>query len=112
MRNCPKDESRGAPAEFPDLYPKLAVELLSPSNRPGEMRRKRRDFFEAGTRLIWEIDPAAGTCAVYTAATFAADGPDAEPDEVIRAGGLLDGRDVLPGVSVPLDEVLAAVNLD
>ena len=89
---------------YPDLYPDLAIEILSPSNRPGEMRRKRQDFFAAGTRLIWQIDPAAGTCEIYTSVE--------EPDETIAADGLLDGRDVIPGLSIPLAAVLGAVELD
>ena len=94
--------STGGPA-YPELYPDLAVEVLSPSNTPGEMRRKREDFFAAGTRLVWQIDPEAGTCEVYTR-------PD-EPDATVRADGTLDGGDVLPGVSIPLFDVLAAVEL-
>ena len=89
---------------YPDLYPDLAIEVLSPSNRPGEMRRKRQDFFAAGTRLIWQVDPAAGTCEVYTAVE--------EPDETVSADGTLDGRDVVPGLSIPLAAVLGAVELD
>ncbi|QDT15415.1 Uma2 family endonuclease [Alienimonas californiensis] len=89
---------------YPDLYPDLAIEVLSPSNRPGEMRRKRQDFFAAGTRLIWQIDPAAGTCEVYTSVEA--------PDETIPADGTLDGRDVVPGLKIPLAAVLGAVELD
>ena len=89
---------------YPDLHPDLAVEVLSPSNRPGEMRRKRQDFFEAGTSLVWQIDPGRGTCEVYTSV--------AGPDETVTADGALDGGDVLPGVSIPLADVLAAVELD
>ena len=89
---------------YPDLHPNLAVEVLSPSNRPGELRRKRQDFFEAGTALVWQIDPERGVCEIYTAV----DGPDA----TVAADGTLDGGDVLPGISIPLADVLAAVELD
>ncbi|NNJ26432.1 Uma2 family endonuclease [Alienimonas chondri] len=89
---------------YPDLYPDLAIEVLSPSNRSGEMRRKREDFFAAGTRLIWQIDPAAGTCEVYTSIE--------SPDETISAKGFLDGRDVVPGLKIPFADVLSAVELD
>lgn len=89
---------------YPNLHPDLAVEVLSPSNRPGEMQRKREDFFGAGTRLVWQIDPAAGTCEVYTRVE--------EPDATIAADGTLDGGDVIPGLSIPLADVLSAVELD
>ena len=94
--------STGGPA-YPELFPDLAVEILSPSNTRGEMLQKRRDFFAAGTRLVWQIDPEAGTCEVYTR-------PD-EPDATVRSDENLDGGTVLPGVSIPLADVLAAVEL-
>ncbi len=86
---------------YPDLYPDLAIEVLSPSNTAREMRQKRTDCFAAGTSLVWEIDPATATAAVYTSVD--------EPDEAIGVDGVLNGRDVLPGFSVPLRDVLNAV---
>ena len=94
------DEFPGEPA-YPELYPDLAVEVLSPSNTAEEMREKRADCFGAGTRLVWEIDPAAETAAVYSSVD--------EPDEELGRDGTLDGRDVLPGFSVTVGEVLDAV---
>ena len=92
--------SNGGPA-YPDLYPDLAVEVLSPSNTAEEMRLKRADCFGAGTSLIWEIDPVARTAAVYTSVE--------EPDERLGPDDALDGRDVLPGFRVHLRDLLAAV---
>ena len=37
--------------------PDLVVEVLSPRNTCGEMARKRKDYFFAGVRLVWQIDP-------------------------------------------------------
>ena len=37
--------------------PALAVEVISPSNTEGEMERKRRDVFLAGTMLFWQVYP-------------------------------------------------------
>src|SRR4051794_32987294 len=42
---------------IPTVAPDLAVEILSPSNTPAEMRLKREDYFAAGVRLVWEVDP-------------------------------------------------------
>ncbi|MFH5806339.1 Uma2 family endonuclease [Alienimonas sp. DA493] len=86
---------------YPALYPDLAIEILSPGNTAREMRTKRADCFTAGTRLVWEIDPAAETATVYT-------GVDQVAEE-LGADGTLGGRDVLPGFSVPLRDVLNAV---
>jgi Uma2 family endonuclease len=39
----------------PSLYPDLAVEVLSGSNTPAEMQRKRGEYFRAGAQLVWEV---------------------------------------------------------
>jgi Uma2 family endonuclease len=82
------------PAEaIASLVPDLAVEVLSESNTQGEMARKRREYFTAGVRLVWEIDPETETAQVFTSANEAVDVP---------ADGSLDGGDVLPGFVVSL----------
>ena len=42
-----------------ELAPDLAIETLSPDDRPGETYRKIGEYFGAGTRLVWIIDPRA-----------------------------------------------------
>jgi Uma2 family endonuclease len=81
---------------IPDLVPDLAVEVLSKSNTPAEMKRKRREYFEAGVQLVWIIDPKTHTANVYTA-------PE-EPTFIDR-DGVLDGGDLLPGFTLPLAEL-------
>jgi Uma2 family endonuclease len=78
---------------IPDLYPDLAVEVLSSSNTPAEMRRKRHEYFAAGTRLVWQIDPTSRIATVYTA-----------PETFTEVGtaGTLDGGAVLPGFTLSL----------
>ncbi len=39
------------------LVPDLAVEILSEGNTPAEMKRKVGEYFDAGVRLVWLIDP-------------------------------------------------------
>src|SRR5208282_3410633 len=59
---------RGSPK--PPIYaiaPDLAVEILSESNTTAEMDRKLRDYFQAGVRLVWYIDPTTRTARAYTA---------------------------------------------
>jgi Uma2 family endonuclease len=43
----------------------LAVEVLSRGNTVAEMERKRREYFDAGVRLVWIVDPPARIVAVY-----------------------------------------------
>ncbi len=84
---------------IPDLFPDLAVEVLSESNTPEEMERKLREYFLAGVRLVWMIDPRERTAEVYTA-------PDA-PAFRLDESGVLDGGNVLPGFRLPLAELFA-----
>ena len=47
--------------------PDLAVEILSPANRKGALREKLADYFAAGVRVVWVVDPRARTVAVHEA---------------------------------------------
>ena len=82
--------------EIPYLAPDLAVEVLSPSNRAGEMATKIAEYFAKGTRLIWLADPKKRTVAVYA--------PDALP-YILGNGEFLDGADVLPGFRVAVNRL-------
>lgn len=91
--------NRQIPREpVPLLAPDLVVEILSPSTTPAEMARKRQEYFAAGVRLLWLIDPEARTVAVYTA-------PEAARE--LSAMETLDGGDVLPGFRLSLQELFA-----
>jgi Uma2 family endonuclease len=85
-------------APIAGFAPDLAIEVLSISNTKKEMARKRREYFKAGVRLVWEVDPRARTVAVYEA-----------PDEAIllEVGQTLDGGEVLPGFALPLADLFA-----
>jgi Uma2 family endonuclease len=76
--------------------PDLAVEVLSESNRPGEMKRKLRDYFLAGISVVWFILPKTQTAEVYTA-----------PDKKKRIGKdqALTAKSILPGFVLPLKEL-------
>jgi Uma2 family endonuclease len=67
-------------------------------NTRSEMARKRREYFQAGVRLVWMIDPRRRTVAVFTTA-----------DSVIIAEEFdrIDGGDVLPSWSVDLEKLFA-----
>jgi Uma2 family endonuclease len=89
--------NRELPAEsVAPLVPDLAVEVLSESNTPREMERKRRDYFAAGVRLVWQIDPDTRTADVFTA-------PDVFT--TVPADGTLDGGAVLPGFTLSLQRL-------
>ena len=73
---------------IPDLYPDLAVEVLSRKNTKAEIERKLHEYFRSGTRLAWVVDPRKRTVAVYTA-------PD--QSRLVTEQESLDGGEVLPG---------------
>ena len=73
------------------------MEVLSPGDRPCETLAKVADWLEAGTRLVWVIDPERRLARVYRA-----DGTETH----LAAGDTLDGEQVLPGFSCPLAEIL------
>ena len=79
----------------PDWIPSLAVEVISESNTKAEMPRKLKDYFEAGVKLVWYVDPPTRSVRVYRSPeTFDTRG---ENDE-------LDGDDVLPGFRVSIKD--------
>jgi Uma2 family endonuclease len=81
----------------PNLAPDLAVEVLSQGNTEGEMNRKLQEYFDAGVRLVWYIDPRTRTTRVYTS-----------PDDfrLLSEDDPLDGGGVLPGFHLTLRELL------
>jgi Uma2 family endonuclease len=81
--------------------PDLAVEILSPSNTRAEMARKRREYFAAGVRLVWVIDPDARTATVFT---------DVDRSTVLTEADTLEGGDVLPGFVLPLRDYFSELD--
>jgi Uma2 family endonuclease len=86
----------------PLLAPDLAVEVLSESNTKAEITRKRREYFDAGTRLAWIVDPTVRTVEVYTS-------PDT-PDSTLNESDVLTGGEVLPGFTLDLQPLFAELD--
>ena len=86
---------------IPDLVPDLAIEVLSNSNTPAEMRRKRLEYFRAGVTLVWEIDLEKRSLVRYT---------DAESSQVFQTDAVVSGEPVLPGFSLKLDELFSELD--
>ena len=78
---------------FYEGAPDLAVEVLSPSDRPGQLAKKVRNYLDSGTRLVWVADPWSRTVVVHA--------PGALPHTLGEAD-TIDGGDVLPGFSSPV----------
>jgi Uma2 family endonuclease len=82
--------------------PDLAVEVLSPSNTPQELDRKLHDYFTAGVRLVWYVDPANRTVQVFTAVDQAM---------LLQEDQNLVGDPLLPGFVLPLRDLFAQLEL-
>lgn len=89
----PDRDRRKAPV--PKIAPTLAVEILSKSNTKAEIDRKIREYFTAGTQLVWIIDPEKQTVRVHTSAL---------EFKLLAKHDLLDGGTVLPGFRLKLEE--------
>ena len=82
--------------QVPTLVPDLAVEVLSPSNTEREMEGKRRNYFDNGTQLVWEVDPDTRTVEVFAAV---------DQSVVLTEEQTLDGGTVLPGFELPIRDI-------
>jgi Uma2 family endonuclease len=85
------------PDDFADLAPDLAVEVVSPGDRPRHVLDKVGEYLEAGARLVWVIDPRKGKAVVHRSLS---DARELGPQDT------LDGDDVLPGFSCRLADIL------
>jgi len=59
------------------------------------MEMKRLHYFEAGTQLVWIVDPDVRTVAVYTPA-------NRDTPTVFNESDTVAGDPVLPGFSFPV----------
>jgi len=84
-----------------EIAPDLAVEVLSQSNTPREMERKRGEYFAANAQLVWEVDPESRTVTVYTSPS---------DFRLLEGDKVLDGGLVLPGFSLPLSELFGELD--
>lgn len=83
---------------YHDHPPDLCVEVVSPSNTKRELRTKTKEYFFAGVRMVWVIDPEDRSITVLLAQ---------DPDEgrTLFGNATLDGGDVLPGFSCKVSEL-------
>lgn len=87
-------QQRIPPGDFPQGFwpgaPDFVAEVISPSDTYTEVEEKVTDWLNAGSRMVWVINPRVRTVTVYTSLA-----------EIIRltASEELTGGDVLPGFS-------------
>lgn len=93
------DRLLDAAGGIPDIAPAapdLVVEIPTGENTRGEWERKLREYFRAGTKRVWEVDPDNRTVASYT---------DLDSCTVFGPTDTLTGGTVLPGFALPLADL-------
>ena len=88
--------SDGLPDGFLELAPDLVVEVVSPNDRPSEVREKVAEWLEAGTRMVVVLYPSTQTATVHR--------PSRDP-VTLSEQDTLSGDDVVSGFSVRVGEL-------
>lgn len=82
--------------------PTFAVEVRSENDDGPSADRedadKRTDYFQAGTLVVWDVDPIAETITSYR--------PGSQP-VIFRRGDVADCEPAVPGWRIDVDEVFA-----
>lgn len=77
----------GVPASYWPFAPDLAVEVVSPSDHFADVQAKVAEYFAAGARQVWVLDPASRTVRAYRSVSDV---------QVFDVDGTLTGGDLLP----------------
>ena len=87
-------------AELPDgnlpVVPDLAVEVLSPTDRVGDLEERLEDYRRFGVPLVWVVNPRTRTVIAHASSGLA---------RLFQRDDLVDGGEVLPGFSCPLSRL-------
>jgi len=84
-----------------DMAPDWAIEVLSRSNTKREMESKREQFFAAGTRRMWIVDPRKRTIEDWTSA---------KDMHILTAEDTADLGEILPGFTLTIADWFAEVD--
>jgi Uma2 family endonuclease len=88
--------------DFIEGPPTFAVEVRSKGDygdtAEAAMAAKRADYFQAGTRIVWDVDPRSKSIRVYRS-----DAPDRPT--TFRKGQDADAEPILPGWRLSVDDI-------
>ena len=89
---------------FIDGPPTFAVEVRSQNDygpaADAEYAAKRADYFRAGTRAVWDVDPVNEVVTVYRTS-------NPRSPSVFKRGETADAEPAVPGWRMPVDEIFA-----
>ncbi len=80
------------------IIPEIVAEVLSPSETQRMIHRKLKQYFEAGVKEVWVIDPASREAEIWT-------GPQLPVREFVGRAAITSP--LLPGFSLPLAELFS-----
>jgi len=80
------------------IIPDIAAEVLSPSETPARIHRKMTQYFKAGVKEVWLIDPEERTTEIWT-------GPKL-PEQALTGTDSITSA-LLPGFTLALSELFS-----
>ena len=88
------------PKGYLRMAPDLVVETRSPGDTRREFALKISQWLNAGARIVWALDPATRSLTIHRTGT---------PSRTLTVGATLEGEDVLPGFTLPLQRIFRDV---
>ncbi len=85
------DENTGFP-----IPPDLAIEVISPTDAQSRVVDKAFAYLNAGTRLVWVLEPRSQTVTIYRSERDIA---------LLTSENTLTGEDVVPGFVCPVSQL-------
>jgi len=80
------------------IIPEIAADVLSPSETPRMIQRKLKQYFEAGVKEVWVINPESRRVEIWT-------GPQRAEQELAADAAITSP--LLPGFSLPLEKLFS-----
>ncbi len=81
---------------FFKCVPDLAVEILSSGDIVEGLYEKIVEYFDNDSRLVWIVNPEEQIVLVYRSQ---------QPEKLLRKGENLDGKEIVPGFSLPVSDL-------
>jgi Uma2 family endonuclease len=83
------------PDKHVPFAPDLAVEVVSPSDRPAEVAEKVEAWLATGARQVWVVDPRNRTVTIHVAGLA---------ERTLTAEDTLEGGEILPGFTCKVSD--------
>ena len=91
QERLPENRNQASP-----IPPELAIEVVSPSDKVYDVQEKALEYLDAGTRMVWVIEPIAKTVTVYRSRNDI---------KILAINDTLTGDDVIEGFQCAVVEI-------